>query len=431
MSEFDKNSLNINKIPIIREAKVESIIDKTKSGTILTKIKGEKEALPATPLIPMYLSSLPKPGESVLLFQYDYKDTSPNSQFTSKRFWIGPVISQPTKLSNDPIESSINIFTDGPSKLKDPKIETGVIGNDDDVILQGRYNTDIIQKNKEMWFRVGKSLDGKPNKFNDINLGYIQLKYGGEELKRDVVEEEITEFRTESIDLSVVATFITYTNLDVALSNDLSDSNRYSEDDIDRTEVFVYVYNVKNNSQLITSLVDKTSFTGIDSRYRALETVKNYINTQTLSKKFRLKSEATDLIESYGGTDNIYTNAKTVPVTKKIKTVKISEDNTTETTSVINVVGSRINLISHEGPHTFNLTDPKSLISSEEQETINNEAHPIVYGDILVEFLELVKKYVSLHVHPYHGLPADPSTITTDVLRFDLNKILNENIRSN
>ena len=84
-----------------------------------------------------------------------------------------------------------------------------------------------------------------------------------------------------------------------------------------------------------------------------------------------------------------------------------------------------------EGPHTFNLTDPKSLITSEEQETINNEAHPIVYGDILVEFLELVKKYVSLHVHPYHGLPADPSTTTTDVLRFDLNKILNENIRSN
>lgn len=73
MSEFDKNSLNINKIPIIREAKVESIIDKTKSGTILTKIKGEKEALPATPLIPMYLSSLPKPGESVLLFSMTIK----------------------------------------------------------------------------------------------------------------------------------------------------------------------------------------------------------------------------------------------------------------------------------------------------------------------------------------------------------------------
>jgi len=42
-----------------------------------------------------------------------------------------------------------------------------------------------------------------------------------------------------------------------------------------------------------------------------------------------------------------------------------------------------------------------------------------------------VKKYVQLHVHPYHGLVADPSTVTTDVLRFDLNKILNKNINSN
>ena len=42
-----------------------------------------------------------------------------------------------------------------------------------------------------------------------------------------------------------------------------------------------------------------------------------------------------------------------------------------------------------------------------------------------------MKKYVSAHVHPYHGLPADPSTITTDVLRFDLNTILNKNINSN
>ena len=430
MSEFDKNSTNINKIPIIREAKVDSIIDNTKSGTILTTIKGEKSSIPATPLVPMYLTSLPKPGETVLLFQYDYKDSSPDSQFTSKRFWIGPVISQPTKLSNDPSESSANIFTDGPSKLKDPKIDIGVIGNDDDIVLQGRYNTDIIQKNKEMWIRVGKSLDGKPTKFNGENLGYIQLKYGGEELKRDLIPVPETVDRTESIDLSVVATFVTYTNLDVALSNDLSDTNRYTEDDINRTEVFVYVYNVKNNSLLISSLVDKTSFTGSTSRNKALESVKKYINTQTLGKIFRLKSEATDLIKSYGGTDNIFTNAKTIKVTKT--NFKLVIDKTkTETTSVINMVGSKINLISHEGPHTFNLTDPKSLISDEEQETINNNAHPIVYGDILVEFLELMKKYVSLHVHPYHGLPADPSTITTDVLRFDLNKILNENIRSN
>jgi RecJ-like exonuclease len=48
-----------------------------------------------------------------------------------------------------------------------------------------------------------------------------------------------------------------------------------------------------------------------------------------------------------------------------------------------------------------------------------------------VEFLQLVKKYVELHVHPYHGLTADPSTVTTNVLSFDLNKLLNKNINTN
>ena len=73
MSSFDKNSLDINQIPIIREATVTSITDKTKSNTIYAKIKGERESLPATPLVPMYLTSLPKVGEKVLLFQFDYK----------------------------------------------------------------------------------------------------------------------------------------------------------------------------------------------------------------------------------------------------------------------------------------------------------------------------------------------------------------------
>ena len=41
------------------------------------------------------------------------------------------------------------------------------------------------------------------------------------------------------------------------------------------------------------------------------------------------------------------------------------------------------------------------------QVEINTKAHPLVYGDKLVEFLELVRGYVEYHVHPYDGVPAD------------------------
>ena len=33
------------------------------------------------------------------------------------------------------------------------------------------------------------------------------------------------------------------------------------------------------------------------------------------------------------------------------------------------------------------------IVQGTYQEIINNEAHPLVYGDTLVEFLELVKKF--------------------------------------
>ena len=35
------------------------------------------------------------------------------------------------------------------------------------LLLQGRYNTDIIQKDRQIWLRVGKFKEGKPN--NEFN----------------------------------------------------------------------------------------------------------------------------------------------------------------------------------------------------------------------------------------------------------------------
>ena len=119
-------------------------------------------------------------------------------------------------------------------------------------------------------------------------------------------------------------------------------------------------------------------------------------------------------------------------VDKKItRNVITKSEGKDDKNSVINLVANKINLLSHNGSHTFELTNPEKLITDEEQKKINNEAHPIAYGDTLVEFLELVKKYVSLHVHPYHGLPADPGKVTTDVLNFNLETILNKNINTN
>ena len=435
MGNYYSDSTNINTIPIIKVGEVRSIVDNTKSGRIKVKItgidtEGDLELIDCVPLLPKYLVTLPKVGECVFVFQYEYNNSYPTSSFKNTRFWIGPLITQPTNLNEEQYNSALSILPNGYVKLNDPKVEPGAYGNDEDIILQGRYNTDIIQKDREMWLRVGKTLESDPRKFNNKNLGYIQLKYGNEKLKR-VVEDRVIQTSIIPIpDTLVTVEINTVTNSGVILSGDLEES-RYRESDIDRTEVFVKVYDIKLNT-LKSSFENVSSFVGSQSRDLALTAVKTYVDTNK-GTQWKIKSTAKDYLNTLpnvSGNISVFTNTPIPGPKKTIKTVRL-EKNTGKKSSVVNVVANKINLISHDGERTFNLTDPKGLITDEEQEKINKGAHPLVYGDTLVEFLELVKQYVISHVHPYHGLPADPSTTTTDVIRFDLNRILNKNINSN
>ena len=434
MNNYYTDSTNTNVIPIIRVGEVISVVDTTKSGRIKVRITGvddtesDKNLIDCVPLLPKYLITLPKAGECVFVFQYEYNDSSPTASFKNKRFWIGPLITQPNRLPEETYNSALSILPDGYTKLKDPNLEIGAYGEDEDIILQGRYNTDILQKDRQIWLRVGKNIEGELNKFNNKTLGYVQLKFGGEKLKRNLVDKEIVTFVEQQPDKIISVILNTITNTGNILSGDLP-ADTYRKDDINRTEISVVINDAKSGAE-ITSFSNSNSFLGSSSRDSALEAAKSFIDVNK-GERWRIKSKSNDIIAIYKGDNGIATfTSKPIEVRKKIKEVKL-ETNKSDKTSVVNIVANKINFISHDGEHTFNLTDPKQLITDDEQQKINNEAHPVVYGDILVEFLQLVKKYVELHVHPYHGLTADPSTVTTNVLSFDLNKLLNKNINTN
>ena len=434
MNNYYTDSTNTNVIPIIRVGEVISVVDTTKSGRIKVRITGvddtesDKNLIDCVPLLPKYLITLPKAGECVFVFQYEYNDSSPTASFKNKRFWIGPLITQPNRLPEETYNSALSILPDGYTKLKDPNLEIGAYGEDEDIILQGRYNTDILQKDRQIWLRVGKNIEGELSKFNNKTLGYVQLKFGGEKLKRNLVDKEIVTYVEQQPDKIISVILNTITNNGNILSGDLP-ADTYRKDDINRTEISVVINDAKSGAE-ITSFSNNNSFLGSSSRDSALEAAKSFIDTNK-GERWRIKSKSNDIIAIYKGDNGIATfTSKPIEVKKKIKEVKL-ETNKSDKTSVVNIVANKINFISHDGEHTFNLTDPKQLITDDEQQKINNEAHPVVYGDILVEFLQLVKKYVELHVHPYHGLTADPSTVTTNVLSFDLNKLLNKNINTN
>jgi hypothetical protein len=171
---YYNDSTNTNTVPIIKVGEVISVLDTTKSGRIKVRITGvddletDSTLIDCVPLLPKYLSTLPKVGECVFVFQYEYKVGTPTTSFKSKRFWIGPLITQPTKLSGEDYNDALSILPDGYKKLKDPNVELGVYGDDDDITLQGRYNTDIIQKDRQIWIRTGKFTEGDPKKYNTV-----------------------------------------------------------------------------------------------------------------------------------------------------------------------------------------------------------------------------------------------------------------------
>lgn len=92
--------------------------------------------------------------------------------------------------------------------------------------------------------------------------------------------------------------------------------------------------------------------------------------------------------------------------------------------SFINAVADRINLITHEGAvkNGINVTNPKGYISNVDQDKIQTNAHNMVYGDLLIEYLERLVKLISEHTHP---MSMDPPILTDPQ-----QKVINENLKA-
>lgn len=271
----------------IEVAEVVSVDDPYHMGRIKVRIKGPASTggddgtldtdLPwCFPLLPKTFSSTPKPREAVfVMFFSRYREFA-------DRLYIGPIISQPDKLNNDPYyNTALRGFTFAsvqPDTTVDsiPELD-GVFPDVNDVSIQGRYNTEITQKHNQVVIRAGK-----------FEINPLSKPYG-------------------------------------------------------------FVFNSKTQSYI------------------------------------QMKNDA--II--------------------KPKT----ENSEAKLGTVTNVVANKINLLTHEdGNPRFNLLDQKDLISDETLTLILKDAHQLPYGDILLEYLILLKNAILYHVHNGSGNPATDLT---------------------
>ena len=81
--------------------------------------------------------------------------------------------------------------------------------------------------------------------------------------------------------------------------------------------------------------------------------------------------------------------------------------------SITTIVANKINLITHkEGSPRFNVTGQEELITDKEMNRILTEAHQLPFGDVLLQYLKLLKDALFSHVHNSNGKP--PTDLTAD-----------------
>lgn len=103
------------------------------------------------------------------------------------------------------------------------------------------------------------------------------------------------------------------------------------------------------------------------------------------------------------------------------------EENDNDRRSSTVVLSDKIALITHQGKPKFKATE----LTKEDRDRIFENGHPIARADILVAMLEKIRRAVVLHIHGYHGLPADKNLIITELEKLNFDEILQKNVVTN
>lgn len=143
------------------------------------------------PLLPKHLNFVPKINEVVLVMTFG------EDERFNDRFYIGPINSTPTKLNIDTIDTTaLANFSEGTTTpaAEISKIPTanGIYDDPQHVIIEGRNNTDIIQRDNEILIRSGKFTLNNPLSFNKRNPAYIQLKFNQDIIDADGQKKNVS-----------------------------------------------------------------------------------------------------------------------------------------------------------------------------------------------------------------------------------------------
>ena len=187
------------------------------------------------PFMPKHLNVTPKVGEVVWIITLG-KDNQ-----HADRLYIGPIVSQLPYLEEDPfLYSALAGFTFGPqgpnvNPTQIPEMK-GIFPDPQDVSIQGRYNTDITQKDGEIVIRAGKFNVTTPTATNPYGMVFNANTQGFIQIKNDVIVIPAKDNQSQVLGsvTNVVASkinFITHANGNPRF-NVTNQDNLISDDDL-------------------------------------------------------------------------------------------------------------------------------------------------------------------------------------------------------
>ena len=180
----------------VRFCKVLSIDDDTDADRIKVRLLPEDNSIKETkdleyvfPLLPKVFHVKPKVGEAVLVL------LAKNENGNSQRYYIGPIISQDHRITEDTFFAGADRFLRGSYDKFDvaPRMNPDIrdlLPGDDEVWVRGRKNADIQVTDNDVRIKAGVKLHDEGDKykisFNPGHAGYIKTKYHLNPLNGDV-----------------------------------------------------------------------------------------------------------------------------------------------------------------------------------------------------------------------------------------------------
>ncbi len=105
-------------------------------------------------------------------------------------------------------------------------------------------------------------------------------------------------------------------------------------------------------------------------------------------------------IKTLGGTEDELTKSQ-IKASSGTNKIERAKNNLSQTRTDINLVSNKIYLIGRD----TNSSIVKPYFSDDKAEKLEEVLHPIVYGDILKQFIQKLYNWAKAHQHPYANLP--------------------------